>query len=143
MRNIFTTETVSKAKGSAPAATSERRLKSPSKTNGGPPPNQPIGERFPALEKQEVALGILAPEANKVEVAGSFNGWQPSLTPLRNIGAGDWRVRLMLRAGEYEYRFVVDGQWVDDPLATQSVANPFGSYNSVLKVELDVTTDIL
>ena len=36
--------------------------------------------------------------------------------------------------GTYEYCLVVDGQWMPDPLAKESVANPFGGRNSILHV---------
>jgi AMP-activated protein kinase-like protein len=49
----------------------------------------------------------------------------------------------MLKSGQYEYRFVVDGIWSDDPQARQSVANPHGGFNSVLKVGLDDQADLL
>jgi hypothetical protein len=31
-----------------------------------------------------------------------------------------------------EYRFVVDGEWTDDPLCPRYVSNPFGGLNGVL-----------
>lgn len=107
------------------------------------PPIEPVAERFPALEEQEVMLEFLAPEATHVSVAGKFNHWNPNATPLRNTGLGEWVVRLMLRSGQYEYRFVVDGLWIEDPEAVQRVANPHGTYNSVLTVPLAVRTSIL
>jgi hypothetical protein len=39
-----------------------------------------------------------------------------------------------LAPGTYEYCLVVDGQWMPDPLARETVPNPFGGRNSVLKV---------
>ena len=36
--------------------------------------------------------------------------------------------------GTYEYCLVVDGQWMPDPLARETVSNPFGGRNSVLTV---------
>jgi hypothetical protein len=39
-----------------------------------------------------------------------------------------------LPAGIYEYRLVVDGQWIADPLASETVPNPFGGRNSLRKV---------
>jgi hypothetical protein len=108
-----------------------------------PPPIQPVAERFPALEEQEVVLALFAPEARDVKVAGNFNGWRPDATPLKKTGAGKWVVRLMLRSGQYEYRFVVDGRWSEDPQAAQHVANPYGDFNSVLVVPLAVRTSIL
>jgi 1,4-alpha-glucan branching enzyme len=107
------------------------------------PPVQPVSERFPALEEQEITFTVLAPEAREVSVVGSFNGWRPNATPLNNTSAGEWAVRLMLRSGQYEYRFVVDGRWSEDPRASQHVANPFGEFNSVLVVPLAVRTSIL
>src|ERR1039458_2202810 len=104
---------------------------------------QPISARFPALEEQEITLTILAPEARRVAVAGSFNGWRPEATPMKGTDAGNWVVRLMLRSGRYEYRFVVDGCWSEDPEATQHVANPHGGFNSVVTVPLAVETSIL
>jgi 1,4-alpha-glucan branching enzyme len=106
-------------------------------------PIQPVSERFPALEEQEIILTFLAPKARKVAVAGNFNSWRPDATPLENTGAGEWVVRLMLRSGQYEYRFVVDGRWSEDPGTSQRVANRYGSFNSVLLVPLAVKTSIL
>jgi hypothetical protein len=41
---------------------------------------------------------------------------------------------LSLEVGIYEYRFVVDGQWMDDPNAEQHVPNGLGGRNSLLAV---------
>ena len=106
-------------------------------------PVQPVAERFPALEEQEIILRFFAPKAREVNVAGNFNGWRPDATPLKNTGTGDWAARLMFRSGQYEYRFVVDGRWAEDPRASQRVANPYGGFNSILLVPLDVRTSIL
>jgi 1,4-alpha-glucan branching enzyme len=105
--------------------------------------NQPVTERFPALEEQEVVLEFISPTAREVKVAGAFNDWRPESTPLKKIKDGEWVVRLMLRAGEYEYRLVVDGQWIEDPEADQRSANPHGGFNSVLRVPLAIRTSIL
>lgn len=72
--------------------------------------------------------------AHAVFVAGSFNDWKPGQTPLHISKEGGWEAELSLPAGDYEYRFVVDGEWVDDPLACRVVANPFGGVNAVLHV---------
>ena len=107
------------------------------------PAIQPVSERFPAMEEQEIVLTILAPEAKAVEVAGNFNSWLPDMTPLTDMGGGNWVVRLMLRSGKYEYRFVVDGQWIEDPQASERVINSDGEFNSSITVPLEVMTDLL
>ena len=107
-----------------------------------PEPVQPIAERFPALEEQEVVLTFYAPEARVVQVAGTFNGWRPVAGPLARSNPEEWNIRMMLRSGRYEYRFVVDGAWADDPQAGETVANPYGGLNSVLEVKLDEGTEL-
>jgi hypothetical protein len=82
---------------------------------------EPISERFPALEEQEIAFTYCAPTAKVVQVAGTFNDWRPEANPLEHKGSGEWAARLMLKSGQYEYRFVVDGVWVDDPQATTAI----------------------
>ncbi len=108
-----------------------------------PPPIQPISKRFPALEVQEIGLTFYAPEAKVVQVAGTFNGWHPEANPLEHTGSGEWSARLVLKSGQYEYRFVVDGVWTDDPQTTRSAVNPYGGLNSVLVVGLDDRADLL
>ncbi len=50
------------------------------------------------------------------------------------VGDGKWIKRLVLPPGRYEYRFVVDGQWLDDPAAKETVPNPLRGVNAVLVV---------
>ena len=100
---------------------------------------QPIGlllERFPKPDKKRVCLGYYAPDAESVFVAGTFNDWRPSALPLQRQADGRWMAEFMIEQGRHEYRFVVDGQWTDDPLSPAYVPNPFGGLNCVLVAEL-------
>ena len=72
--------------------------------------------------------------ATTVCVAGTFNDWHAEAKPLHLVGDGRWLKETALPPGTYEYRLVVDGQWIADPLAKETVANPFGGRNSILKV---------
>lgn len=74
------------------------------------------------------------PTAKSVCVAGSFNQWQPEAKALHSTGVGHWWKETALAPGTYEYCLVVDGQWMPDPLARESVPNPFGGRNSILTV---------
>lgn len=83
----------------------------------------------------KVCVKYHAPEAKRVCVAGSFNEWQPEAAPLKAVDDGLWTLELELPPGTYEYRFVLDGcWWCSDPNATNSVLNPFGDYNAMLRV---------
>lgn len=78
----------------------------------------------------------LCPEAKQVAVAGDFNGWDPSRTPLNTNGhKGRWTVELPLSEGRYRYRYVVDGRWQQDPYNENSEVNEYGEYNSVVEVK--------
>ncbi len=81
-----------------------------------------------------VSLELVKPGAKHVFVAGSFNGWKPDKTPLTPLGNGHWVGDLTVKPGRHEYLFVVDGQWLPDPNAKETVQNPFGGRNSVLIV---------
>lgn len=98
-------------------------------------PTQPASIPSPKLApKNVVSLELVKPEAKSVAVAGSFNEWKPEKTPLISFGNGRWKGDLNVKPGRHEYLFVVDGQWLPDPNAKESVANPFGGTNSVLIV---------
>jgi hypothetical protein len=101
-------------------------------TEASAKPARLLPERFPSSDRQCICLGLYAPEAQAVCVAGSFNGWEPSALPLQRQADGRWVVEVVLEPGRHEYRFVVDGQWTDDPLSPAYVSNPFGGLNCVL-----------
>jgi len=72
--------------------------------------------------------------AKQVSLCGEFNGWSPSATPLRRHDDGRWDATVALPPGQYQYKFLVDGEWIPDPAATKNVPNQFGSLNSVIEV---------
>lgn len=72
-------------------------------------------------------------DVSRVNVAGSFNGWNKDATPMRRDGDGrSWTVSLDLPAGKHWYKFVLNGEnWVTDPKA-KSEDDGNGNQNSVL-----------
>jgi 1,4-alpha-glucan branching enzyme len=72
--------------------------------------------------------------AKSVCVAGTFNDWQPEKKTLHTARIGCWYKDTALAPGAYEYCFIVDGHWMPDPQAKETVPNPFGGRNSVLNV---------
>lgn len=83
---------------------------------------------------QTARIRYLNSFAQRVSIAGPFNGWRPDATPMIRLGEGWWAKELMLPPGQHEYRLVVDGQWICDPAAVDQVPNQHGSHNSVLIV---------
>ena len=83
-----------------------------------------------------VCLEFHCEKARTVCIAGSFNDWSPDKASMRNTGAGRWLKELSLAPGQYEYQYVVDGKWINDPRAVKSTRNAYGGRNSVLVVEV-------
>jgi 1,4-alpha-glucan branching enzyme len=79
-------------------------------------------------------IKLVKPDAKAVCVAGSFNEWNPARTPLTRVDNGTWIGEITGISGRHEYLFVVDGQWLPDPNAPETVQNPFGGRNSVMIV---------
>ncbi|MGA2265124.1 MAG: glycogen-binding domain-containing protein [Phycisphaerae bacterium] len=68
-------------------------------------------------------------EAREVSVAGNFNGWQR--LPMQRQQDGTF-VRVISRAPRaFEYKFVVDGNWVPDPDHSQWAISSIGTMNSL------------
>lgn len=74
--------------------------------------------------------------ATTVSVAGTFNEWNVSATPMLDAdGDGIWEVLLDLAMGEYQYKFVVNGtDWFTDETAEAFTDDGFGGQNSILRV---------
>ena len=69
---------------------------------------------------QAVYFEYINPAARAVAIAGTFNDWRPQVTPMVNMGSGRWRKILVVTPGTYEYTFVVDGRWVEEPRTRQT-----------------------
>lgn len=78
---------------------------------------------------------LYAPQAKKVSVAGTFNKWNAKADPAKKDAKGNWSVNVSLKPGSHEYKFVVDGNWMNDPRSTSFVGNAFGSQNSVIVIK--------
>lgn len=79
-----------------------------------------------------VTFVLDAPNGWDVAVAGSFNKWEPRAMVKESDGI--WRITMRLSPGVYQYRFLVDTVWREDPVNEQHVPNELGSYNSVIEV---------
>ena len=72
-----------------------------------------------------------APEATSVLLVGDFTHWQKDPIPMHKNKGGIWTVAVRLPPGRHSYRFIVDGEWRDDPECRIRVPNPFGSQDMV------------
>ena len=87
---------------------------------------------------REVVVRFADSVAGDVRIAGDFNGWVPD-RGVRSLIASEglervWTKVLPLEPGTYQYRYVVDGEWREDPTNPQSAPGPTGQPNSILHV---------
>ncbi len=75
-----------------------------------------------------------AGDAGSVKLAGDFTNWEKAPIEMTATENGDWAAVIPLQPGRYSYRFIVDGEWQDDPRCTRRVCNPFGTENAVIEI---------
>ncbi len=88
----------------------------------------------PVGKKVSMEFSLEAPLAKKVSVAGTFNSWDVKASELKKDVSGVWTGSLRLDPGCYEYRFCVDGAWINDDHAKREMPNAFGTFNSIVEV---------
>jgi 1,4-alpha-glucan branching enzyme len=85
-------------------------------------------------KNKQQTFSITAPDAMTVALVGDFTHWQEKPIHLKKATGGVWSVSVELTPGTHHYRFIVDGQWCEDPDCTLRAPNPYGTQNSVRQV---------
>ncbi|PQJ73938.1 hypothetical protein [Polaribacter gangjinensis] len=75
--------------------------------------------------------------AKKVVLSGSFNKWDEEHFLMKKTENG-WKLTLQLKPNLYEYKFIVDGKWIEDPSNKNKIENEYGEYNSVLDIQQEI-----
>ena len=73
-------------------------------------------------------------EASVVVLTGTFNNWHQSQLLFAREGGG-WVCRLDLDPGVYQYKLVVDGDWLLDPSNPDTAEDEAGNVNNVIEVK--------
>ena len=89
------------------------------------------GESSKKQTARKVSFTMVAPEAKNVFLVGDFNNWDINSHPLK-ASKGTWKTSVKLAPGRYEYRFLIDGEWQNDPNCTTFAPNSYGTENCVL-----------
>ena len=74
-------------------------------------------------------------DARQVYLAGDFNQWDASRKRMSKYRDGTFRAKVNLKPGEYQYKFIADGQWLTDTEAPAQVPNSYGTINSLVRIE--------
>ena len=83
--------------------------------------------------KRRINFKVSADPGSQVFLAGDFNNWDPLKKKLKEDEDGSFTGVVLLNKGEYQYKFVINGQWSIDP-NREWVPNDLGSLNSIVKV---------
>jgi 1,4-alpha-glucan branching enzyme len=86
-------------------------------------------------QRRKHTFAFIAPDATSVQLVGDFTRWTEYPISLLKNRNGVWETRVDLPKGTHHYRFLVDGEWRDDPESDLRVPNPFGTQNSVAQID--------
>jgi 1,4-alpha-glucan branching enzyme len=71
--------------------------------------------------------------ASTAFLVGDFNNWDEQSHPMDKLKDGRFKIDVKLDAGrEYQFRYLIDGEWHNDWEADKYVSNPFSGDNSVV-----------
>jgi len=77
-------------------------------------------------------------DAKKVILSGSFNKWNEHAFKMNRTIEG-WELTLKMKPDVYQYRFIVDGYWMEDPHNPNKTPNEYHEYNSVIDIQEHTT----
>ncbi|HZH90616.1 MAG TPA: alpha/beta hydrolase-fold protein [Pyrinomonadaceae bacterium] len=85
----------------------------------------------PIVEDGQVTF-VYRGKAKQVEVAGDFTSWSPRRVVLRELAGTDvkYLTRKFAPDARVEYKFIADGEWIDDPLNERKLDNGVGGFNN-------------
>ena len=93
----------------------------------------------PIVDGNSVTFNFGNNSATSVAVAGTFNGWSTTATPMTPNADGVWTATVNnLAAGDYRYKFVVNGtEWILDPMNGNVVTEADENQNSAFYILSD------
>ena len=85
--------------------------------------------------KQMRACIVYTGNFKKLEIAGDFTGWKPKkLKVEKKADKTEIECLTFAKSARTEYKLVVDGRWIIDPLNPNRIDNGVGGENSVLEM---------
>ena len=86
------------------------------------------------VKRRRVTFSFESSDAKEVILMGDFNNWNAKKHPMKIDENGMWNKSVVIPPGRYEYKFLVDRQWKEDPQNKQTCLNCFGTYNNVFNL---------
>jgi hypothetical protein len=92
----------------------------------------------PNVTPEGVVFNYKAEGKPKIYLAGNFNKWNPSdpqFLMKDDDGDGIYSITVKLAPGTYQYKYVIDSKWTQDPYGPGSAPDGFGGQNSQFDVK--------
>lgn len=71
--------------------------------------------------------------ADSIYLVGDFNNWNQTTHQMAHNQQGQWTITVELELGRaYQFRYLRDGEWMNDNQADAYVYNPYESHNFVV-----------
>jgi 5'-AMP-activated protein kinase regulatory beta subunit len=86
------------------------------------------------IRRRRVTFLFESSDAKEVILVGNFNNWNAKKHPMKSNENGMWNKSVVIPPGRYEYKFLVDRQWEEDPQNDKTCLNCFGTYNNVFNL---------
>jgi hypothetical protein len=74
----------------------------------------------------------------QIYLSGNFNEWEKSGAKYQmkdDDGDGVWSITLKLAPGTYQYKYIIDGKWTQDPYGPEEAPDGYGALNSQFQVK--------
>ncbi|MGM0441584.1 MAG: glycogen-binding domain-containing protein [Elusimicrobiota bacterium] len=87
---------------------------------------------WPLIKDGTVVFYFERSQTENVAVAGDFSNW--NRVPLEEVEDGIFKKEISVDPGRYQYKLIVDGNWVTDPENSKKISDGRGGKNSLLEV---------
>ena len=98
-------------------------------------PHARVGKGEYLADETTYLISLSRPQADEVNLTGSFIDWDEDGIEMEKDGKGTWRATVSLGPGEYQYKFIVDDVWMADPDIVEQVPDGRGGFATPIIVE--------
>jgi 1,4-alpha-glucan branching enzyme len=85
----------------------------------------------PQMQSERHLFHLADARAKSVLLVGDFTDWDHHSIRMHPHSDGVWTAAVPLDPGPHRYRFIVDGQWRNDPESKSRLRNPYGTEDDV------------
>lgn len=89
----------------------------------------------PTIEGRKVTFMLYRPDAKEIAMAGSFNNWKAIKMFRKKDDPATWGVQFVLPPGQYNYKYIINGNWMPDPENYAMIQDDNGNWNSSFRIE--------